>query len=216
LTSFSSGVTSFRRFSGLMSVAIRLLYISWGVQMSKLVKTEEIKNMIVELRGQKVMLDKDLALLYGVSTGALNQAVKRNRYRFPKDFIFQLNDYEVKLMVSQNVIPHKKYFGGRNPYAFTRNGANMLSAVLKSSNAIRRSIQIMRAFSALEEIMGNKRKVLAKSPEIMKKLSLHSKAIMQLFQKDKIKEDEIEKIRVILGEMINLLQQMVIQSLGVA
>ena len=183
--------------------------------MTKLVKVSDIKGLILELRGQKVMLDRDLAKIYDVETRALIQAVKRNKGRFPKDFLFQLNDYEVNLLVSQNVIPHKKYFGGRNPYAFTRNGANMLSAVLKSPTAVKRSIQIMRAFSALEETVAKRKRVLAQSPEILRKLSIHSKAIVQLFQEIKVKGKKIDKIGEIQDKMINLLQQIVLSSIAV-
>lgn len=183
--------------------------------MSKLslIGVSEIQAMIIELRGHRVILDKNLAMLYGVSTGALIQAVKRNKKRFPSDFMFQLNDNETELLVSQNVIPHKKHFGGRNPYVFTRNGANMVCTVLKSRIAVRRSIQIMRAFSVLEEIMGRRKKALTKSPDVLDKLSIHSRAIMHLFQKDKIKTKEIKKIKKIIHEMIDLLRNIVIKAI---
>ena len=183
--------------------------------MSKLslIGISEIQAMIIELRGHRVILDKDLAILYGVSTGALIQAVKRNKDRFPLDFMFQLRDSEAQFLVSQNVIPHRKYFGGRNPYAFTRNGANMVCTILKSPIAVQRSIQIMRAFSALEEVMSKRKKMLTKSPDVLNKLSTHSRAIMHLFQKDRIKTKEIKKIKKIIREMIDLLQKMVIQAI---
>ena len=181
--------------------------------MSKLVKVEAIKDLILDFRGQKVMLDRDLGMVYGVETRGLIQAVKRNKERFPKDFIFQLNDHEVDLLVSQSVIPHKKYFGGRNPYVFTRNGANMLSAVLKTQTAVYRSIQIMRAFSALEEAVSGKRKGLVSSPKILKQLSTHSRAIMQLFQDIKIKGKMMDKMAEIQNEIIELLKQIVLWSM---
>lgn len=183
--------------------------------MSKLsfVGVSEIQAMITELRGHKVILDKDLAMLYGVSTRVLIQAIKRNKERFPADFMFQLSENEADSLVSQNVIPHKKYFGGRNPYVFTRNGANMVCTVLKSRIAIQRSIQIMRAFSVLEEVLSKKKSLVAKSPKILDKLSTHSRAIMHLFQKDRIKTKEIGKIKKIINEMIKLLQKIVVESL---
>lgn len=180
--------------------------------MKNLIGIMEIQQMIMKLRGKQVMLDKDIAILYGVSTGALIQATKRNKERFPQDFMFQLNGAERDFLVSQTVIPHKKYFGGRNPYVFTRNGANMLSAILRSQRAVQRSIQIMRAFSALEEIIGRNKKVLTQSPDVLNKLSVHGKAIMHLFQKDKIKAKEIKKVKKIIYEMIGLLQKMVFKS----
>lgn len=181
--------------------------------MSHLVKVSDIKGAILELRGQKVMLDRDLASIYGVETRALIQAIKRNRERFPPDFLFQLNDYEMNILVSQNVIPSKKHFGGRNPYAFTRNGANMLSTVLRTKTAVHRSIQIMRAFSALEEAMSKHKGTLAGSPEILRQLSTHSRAILRLFQEMNMKGKKIDKIGEIQEKMINLLQQIILSSI---
>jgi hypothetical protein len=106
----------------------------------------EIQNLIYEIRGQRVMLDKDLARLYEVETRSLNQAVKRNIRRFPDDFMFQLTKEEAKSLVSQNVIPSMQYFGGTLPYAFTEQGVSMLSSVLHSDCAIDINISIMRTF----------------------------------------------------------------------
>ena len=107
---------------------------------------ENINSKIYEIRGQKVMLDRDLAFFYGVQTRVLKQAVKRNIERFPSDFLFELTNDEVEYMVSQFVIPSKQHLGGSLPYAFTEQGISMLSAVLKSKTAIDISIQIMRTF----------------------------------------------------------------------
>lgn len=181
--------------------------------MGKIVKISDIQAKIIELRGKKIILDKDLAKLYQVKPIRLREQAKRNLERFPDDFMFQLTDDEVDFMVSQNAIPPKKRLGGYNPYAFTRNGANMVCTVLKSPVAVRRSIQIMRAFSVLEEIMGKRKGRLTKSPDVLSKLSTHSRAIMHLFQKDKIKTKEIGKIKKVINEMISLLQQIVISSM---
>lgn len=105
-----------------------------------------IQPKIHEIRGQKIMLDFDLAALYEVETRVLKQAVKRNLDRFPDDFMFQLADEEVNHMVSQNVIPSKSHLGGAFPFAFTEQGVSMLSSVLKSKKAIEVNITIMRAF----------------------------------------------------------------------
>ena len=93
--------------------------------MKALIPLEVIERRIVLIRGQKVMLSTHLAELYDVETRVLNQAVKRNISRFPDDFMFQLNTSEADQLVSQNVIPDKKYFGGSLPYAFTEHGAPM-------------------------------------------------------------------------------------------
>lgn len=110
----------------------------------------KIQNLIYEVRGHKVMLDSDLAKLYGVETRALNQAVKRNIERFPENFMFQLNSEEFKILISQIVIsknPEEKR-GGRQklPYVFTEQGVAMLSSVLRSKQAIQTNIQIMNTF----------------------------------------------------------------------
>ena len=181
--------------------------------MNKLVKVSDIKTLIFELRGQKVMLDKDLAAVYGVRPIRLREQVKRNQERFPEDFMFQLNEYEVKMLVSQNAIPSRGSLGGYRPYAFTRNGANMLSTVLRTKKAVKRSIHIMRAFSALEEAVSKGRRKLVQSPEILKELSVHSKAIMHLFIKDRSKTKDIGRIKDIVNKIITLLQQMVIESI---
>ena len=107
---------------------------------------EVIQNKIYEIRGCKVLLDFDLALLYGVETRSLKQSVKRNISRFPTDFMFELDEREINLMVSQNVIPSKSYFGGAQPFAFTEQGIAMLSSILKSEKAIDVNISIIRAF----------------------------------------------------------------------
>jgi hypothetical protein len=183
--------------------------------MAQLIGLAEIQGMIIELRGERVILDRDLAKLYQVSTKAINQAVRRNIERFPADFLFQLSKEEWEDLRSQIVTANLNVHKIRTtPYVFTRNGANMISAVLKSSIAMQRSIQIMRAFSALEEVMTKrKKKALAQSPDVISKLSTHSKAIMHLFRKDQIKTKEIGKIKKVINEMISLLQNMVAKSL---
>ena len=94
-----------------------------------------LKTAIITLRNYQVMLDRDLAIFYQVETRALKQAVKRNSERFPFDFMFQVTEEEVDLMVSQNVIPNKQVLGGSLPFAFTEQGIASLSAVLKSKRA---------------------------------------------------------------------------------
>ncbi|MBU1261739.1 ORF6N domain-containing protein [bacterium] len=119
--------------------------------MSELVPIERIEDKILLIREQKVMLDRDLAELYGVKPIALRQQVKRNIVRFPEDFMFQLTQEEAEFLVSQNVIPSKKHFGGYLPYAFTEQGVAMLSSVLNSERAVLVNIQIMRTFTPLEQ-----------------------------------------------------------------
>jgi hypothetical protein len=113
-----------------------------------------IETMIYVIRGQRVMIDNDLAALYGVETKVLNQAVKRNNDRFPEDFLFQLNEEEAESLRCQTGIS-KEGKGGRryHPKVFTENGVAMLSSVLNSSNAIQVNIAIMRTFTKLRSFL---------------------------------------------------------------
>lgn len=115
-----------------------------------------IQSKIYEIRGQKVMLDRDLAEMYGVLTKALNQAVKRNSDRFPEDFMFQLTNEETQNWKSQIVTSNAIKMGiRRNPYAFTELGVAMLSSVLNSKIAIQINMGIMRAFVAVRQMLSN-------------------------------------------------------------
>src|SRR5438067_1390377 len=122
-----------------------------------LVPSDRIERAILLLRGQKVLLDRDLADLYDVPTKALNQAVRRNIERFPADFMFQLSPTEFEQWRSQIVTsnPAAKMAVRRRPFAFTENGVAMLSSVLRSERAIAVNIEIMRTFTRLREILSN-------------------------------------------------------------
>ena len=128
-----------------------------------------IQNKIYEIRGQRVMLDRDLAELYGVTTGNLNKAVKRNMERFPNRFMFQLTEQE--FLIFQN---GTSSWGGTRklPYAFTEQGVSMLSAVLRSPTAIQVSISIIDAFVAMRNYIATTSTVTAELAEIRTKLAL--------------------------------------------
>ena len=130
-----------------------------------------IQNKIYEIRGQRVMLDRDLAELYGVTTSALNQAVKRNAKRFPPDFMFQLTPDEFANLKSQIVTSS---WGGirKMPYAFTEQGVAMLSGLLNSDIAINANIAIMRAFVAMRNYITTTTTITAELTEIRAKLAL--------------------------------------------
>ena len=121
------------------------------------VPSERIERSILLIRGHKVMLDSDLAAIYGVETGALNRAVRRNLARFPGDFMFQLTADETRILRCQTGIlkagrgQHRKY----RPYVFTEHGVAMLSSVLNSPRAVQANIQIMRTFARLREIVAS-------------------------------------------------------------
>ena len=122
--------------------------------MDQLMPIERIESRILLLRGQKVILDSDLAQLYEVPVSALNQAVKRNSSRFPEDFMFQLSENENESLLSQIVISRRGHGGRRNrPYAFTEQGVAMLSSVLHSERAVQVNIAIMRTFVQLRGII---------------------------------------------------------------
>jgi hypothetical protein len=141
-----------------------------------------IENRILLIRGHKVLLDADLAELYGVPTKALVQAVKRNLERFPEDFMLQLSDAEFTALRSQSVTS-KPGRGGRRyaPYAFTEQGVAMLSSVLSSPQAIAVNIEIMRAFVRIRELMLNHKELAQRldhlDDRIGKKLATHYQAI---------------------------------------
>jgi len=130
-----------------------------------------VQNLIYEIRGQKVMLDFDLARLYQVSTGALNQAVKRNIERFPADFMFRLTGEEVQNMMSQFVISSKRKTSAP-PFAFTEQGVAMLASVLKSPIAVAASISIMRAFVQVRQYLLTTASMSAELKELRAKVDL--------------------------------------------
>ena len=121
------------------------------------VATHRIDQRILLVRGQKVMLDADLAGLYGVSTKVLNQAVRRNASRFPRDFMFQLTPQETREILRSQIVTSSARHGGRrfSPYAFTEQGIAMLSSVLRSERAIQVNIAIMRAFVRLRRLLAS-------------------------------------------------------------
>jgi len=144
-----------------------------------LVPVERIERAILLIRGKKVMLDADLASLYGVETRVLVQAVKRNLERFPADFMFQLSKEEVDFLRSQIVTlkrgrgQHTKYL----PYAFTEQGVAMLSSVLRSPRAIQVNIEIMRAFVRLRQMLASHAELARKLDALEKKYDVQFKAV---------------------------------------
>ena len=156
---------------------------------------EVIINKIYFIRGKKVMLDRDLAELYNVTTFNLNKAVKRNIKRFPDDFMFQLEDQEVKNLMLQNATSS---WGGtrKPPYAFTEQGVAMLSGVLNSEIAIDVNIQIMRVFTRMNELLSTHKDILLKLESLEKKLLQHD-------HHQKKHEEEIQTIFKVLKQLLN-------------
>ena len=161
-----------------------------NLSVAELTTVDAIRSRIFTTRGAQVMLDRDLAGLYGVSTGALNQAVKRNKNRFPERFMFQLNKKETENLKSQSVIA--SWGGSRSfPYAFTEQGIAMLSSVLRSETAILVSIRIMDAFVAM-------RRALASLAPLLSRIEATERR--QLKQEDAQVRNE-ERFRLILDAM---------------
>ena len=146
------------------------------VTKSPLVLADRITSAILLLRGEKVMLDRDLADLYGVEVKVLNQAVKRNIERFPADFMFQLTPDETQILRSQFVT--SSWGGARKaPFAFTEHGVAMLSAVLRSPRAIQVSIQIVRTFVELRRILATHEDLARKMVALEKKYDAQFKVV---------------------------------------
>lgn len=143
--------------------------------------TETITPHIHLLRGQKIMLDRDLAALYGIVPTRLREQVRRNIERFPKKFMFQLTMKEVKDMVSQNAIPSLQHLGGTLPLAFTEHGILMLANVLKTPQALKVSIRIIEIFVQMREMLSNSQEVLLKIEKMDKKLAEHDSDFHHVF-----------------------------------
>jgi hypothetical protein len=141
------------------------------------IAVDQVARTILMLRGQKVLLDSDLAALYGVTTKALNQAVKRNADRFPSDFMFQLSAQETRSLRSQFVTlkqgQHLKY----RPYAFTEQGVAMLSSVLRSERAVKGNIAIMRAFVKLRAVLETNRELARRFADLEQRVDKHDDEI---------------------------------------
>lgn len=168
--------------------------------MGTLVPMEVIEGKILLVRGKKVMLDRDLALLYSVETRMLNQAVSRNINRFPEDFMFQLSKEEVEIWKSQIVISNKEKMGLRKrPNVFTENGVAMLSSVLNSERAIEVNIQIMRTFTKLREMLSTNKELAHKLAQLEGKLEKHDDEIKVIFNAIRQLMAEPEKPRKKIG-----------------
>jgi hypothetical protein len=146
------------------------------------VLNERIVSRIVLLRGERVMLDLHLAELYAVETRVLKQAVRRNRVRFPEDFLFELTKDEAALMVSQGVIPSLRSLGGATPFAFTEAGIAMLSSVLNSRKAMAMNVAIIRTFVQLRRMAKDFSLVLNKLKHLEGKCDKQFKEVYELIQ----------------------------------
>jgi len=159
---------------------------------------ERIIGKIYYIRGKKVMFDRDLAKLYGVATFNLNKAVKRNLDRFPEDFMFQLNkdEFQAMSLIFQNGISKKGHGGTRKlSYVFTEQGVAMLSAILKSKRAVAVSIQIVRTFVKLREILSTHKRLQEKMELLEKKYDKNFKVVFEIIAR-LMREDTLPKEKI--------------------
>src|SRR6266481_6745027 len=142
---------------------------------------ESVESLILTVRGQRVMLDSDLARIYGVTTHRLNEQFKRNVVRFPEDFAFRLTPEEYEALRSQIAISKSR--GGRRylPWVFTEHGALMLASVLNSPIAVQASVRVMRAFVRLREMVAGNAQLAARLKDLEQRLDSHDEAIIELF-----------------------------------
>jgi hypothetical protein len=145
-----------------------------------LILVDQIEPLILEIRGRKVLLDSDLARLYKVSTKALNQAVKRNRNRFPADFMFRLISDEKQEVVTNCDHLAQLKFSSRMPYAFTEHGTIMAASILNSPRAVEISVFVVRAFVRIREFALAHKELAAKLTELERRVTGHDEAIQQL------------------------------------
>jgi len=153
-------------------------------EVKSVISVEKIENRIFAVRGHRVMLDFDLAELYGVQTKSLKQTVRRNIDRFPSDFMFVLTYQELANLRSQIVTSSSRQWGGTRyrPMAFTEQGVAMLSSVLRSKRAVQVNIEIMRAFVRLREMLSTHKELALKLAELEDRLGEHDEQIQLIFE----------------------------------
>jgi len=179
-----------------------------------LLADEVLINKIYLIKGQKVMLDRDLAELFGTIPIRLREQVKRNIDRFPKNFMFQLTEKETAIMVSQNAIPSKQHLGGSLPLVFTEHGVLMLANVLKNKTAVQVSIRIIEVFVKLREMLLTHKDILLKLEEMEKKIGKQDTKIKLVFDYLNQFIKQQEKPRKMIGfgnnKKLNLFQKLLV------
>lgn len=145
---------------------------------------EDIDRRIVVLRGQRVMLDADLAALYDVSTGRFNEQVRRNLARFPTDFMFQVTNQELAILRSQFATSSSRPWGGRRyrPYAFTEHGAIMAATVLNSERAVEMSVYVVRAFVRMREVIAQNKEIAKKLDALERRIDSQDESIVEIVE----------------------------------
>jgi hypothetical protein len=149
---------------------------------SVVVTEEVVVNKIYYIRKQKVMLDRDLAELYGIQLIRLREQVERNMERFPSNFMFQLTEQEVEIMISQNAIPSRQHLSGYLPYAFTEHGVVTLANVLRSVMAMQVSVRVIEIFAKMRELLSAHMEILLKLEQLEKKITGHDNDIQIIYK----------------------------------
>jgi len=146
----------------------------------QITKFETLENKLLTLRDTLVLLDKDVAQLYSIEPKKLRQQMKRNIDKFPQDYAFQTSDEELEVMVSQNVTPSKKQYGGTNPWVFTEKGLYMVATILKSENALNATFTIIETFAKIKELSRNINAIMkTKDENRQKQLAQDSNKILE-------------------------------------
>ena len=135
----------------------------------EITRFETLENKLIKIGDTLVLLDKDVAELFEVEPKKLRQQLKRNLDKFPKDYAYQISDEEFEFMVSQNVTPSKKYYGGTNPWVFTEKGLYMVATILKSKNALDATFTIIETFAKIKELSRNINAIMKTTDEIIQK-----------------------------------------------
>lgn len=163
-----------------------------------IIPNEIITNKIYFIRGQKIMIDRDLAELFNVDPRPLRQQVARNSSKFPEHFMFRLSEMEVDMLIAEKAIPSKQYLGGSLPYAFTEHGVLQLSNVLKSERATQMSIKIIEVFVSLRDFLTDNLNLKLEVDMIKKKLINHDKNIELVFSylDELVEKKEIERTKI--------------------
>jgi hypothetical protein len=167
--------------------------------MSDITKFETLENKLIKVGNNLVLLDKDVASLYGVEPIKLRQQLKRNIEKFPKDYVIRLNNKELDLLVSQNVIPSKKLFGGSLPYVFTEKGLYMVATILKSKQSIEATFIIIETFSKMKKLSRNLNSISSKQSkneqqQIIQESNHLLEEVIDIEPVREIKDDNITEI----------------------
>ena len=148
--------------------------------MSSVTQFQTLESKLITLRETLVLLDKDVASLYGIEPKKLRQQIKRNIEKFPEDYAYQVSDEDFEFMVSQNVTPSKKHYGGTNPWVFTEKGLYMVATILKSKNALDATFIIIETFAKVKELSRNINAIMkTRDEEVQKELAQKSNHILE-------------------------------------